>query len=241
MFAGLLVCAVPVFPALTSPPRCACRLQANKLSGRGGLAPATNSRQDEPGASAATTPEAALTEALSAGPTNRRPEQERAESARDALRQALYDVNEQDTSRRSNYRNSEGKNVRKRPWNEGSHFMSAVAPRMWDTDLQSLNDQHGRNAEQRRRTDFVSNLDKLIAHLNTTILAAPKKRGNGGRGLFGGYTGRPDLQTQQGMTTTEKKERKKLMEQLVVQRSDLESMPLPEALKLISSLQVALR
>jgi len=87
---------------------------AKKLGASGGLEPATST--------GATTPHAALTEALSTGPTNRRPAEERAEREHAALKEALQNLTSQSgggsASSRQIRRHTDGElpPPRKRPW-----------------------------------------------------------------------------------------------------------------------------
>jgi hypothetical protein len=86
---------------------------AKKLGASGGLEPAINA--------GATTPHVALTEALSTGPTNRRPAEERAEREHAALKEALQNLTSQSgggsTSSRHIRRHTDSElPPRKRPW-----------------------------------------------------------------------------------------------------------------------------
>ena len=175
---------------------------ANKLAGRSGLraeAPATSVDADAP------TPEAVLTEALSTGPTNRRPVEERAELEHAAIKEVLQDMSRLGDSRAHRDRQL----PRKRPWRGSGDWstggaMAPAAPRTWDAHLQSFNEKHGRDAEERKKADFVARLGKLVSHLNATIVNAPKKqvasvphvcRGSmakGGGGDGGGAVGRAE-------------------------------------------------
>ncbi len=151
---------------------------AQKLAGRGGLRPDTPAAGQQVGVGAPT-PEAALTDALSSRPTNRRPAEERAEREHAAIKEVLQDMGRLGGSSGSGDRRR--KLPRKRPWGGGGSWstgaaIAPVAPRTWDTHLQSFNEQHGRDAEERRKADFVAKLGRLISHLNATIVSAPKKQ-----------------------------------------------------------------
>ena len=184
------------------------------------------------GADTFTTPEAELTAMLTKGPTNRRPSEELAASQHAALKQALQDVREPNGV-------SSGMQ-RKRPWHQGTGAVEAArevyafAPRTWDTHLNQFNEKHARDAEQRSTTGFAMKLDALISHLNTTIVNAPKKRGGGG-----GIYGRAAQPHQEGeMTKSVKRERQRLVEQLLAQRKELLRLSPPAAKQLVASMKV---
>ena len=128
---------------------------AQKLAGRGGLRPDTPAAGQQVGVGAPT-PEAALTDALSSRPTNRRPAEERAEREHAAIKEVLQDMGRLGGSSGSGDRRR--KLPRKRPWGGGGEL------------------EHGRDAEERRKADFVAKLGRLISHLNATIVSAPKKQ-----------------------------------------------------------------
>ncbi len=150
---------------------------AQKLAGRGGLRPDTPAAGQKAGVGAPT-PEAALTDALSSGPTNRRPAEERAERELAGIKEVLQDMGRLGGSVATADRRRQL--PRKRQWGEGGWSTGAaiapVAPRTWDTHLQSFNEQHGRDADERRKAEFVAKLGRLISHLNATIASAPKKQ-----------------------------------------------------------------
>jgi hypothetical protein len=106
---------------------------AKKLGARGGLEPAANFD--------ARTPEAALTEAMSTGDSNRRPDEQRAQQHHDTLKHALLDFTAQPAAS-THHQRSHLLPPRKRPrrgagpGSGGKGGVVAVAPRSWDTALQ---------------------------------------------------------------------------------------------------------
>lgn len=109
--------------------------------------------------------------------------------------------------------------------------MFAVAPRVWDSGLQSLNARFATGEKQRLQEDFVAKLDKLICHLNTTAHATPERRSR-----RKSMCGPPETEVQ-GLTRGARKERKKLVHQLVTQKKELELLQPAEAETLIASLR----
>lgn len=173
-----LACLAAAEASTPSAARNGADFWGQKLAGRGGLRPDTPATSKQVGVGAPT-PEAALTDALSSGPTNRRPAQESAERERAAIKEVLQDMGRLEGSAGSAEHRRQL--LRKRTWGGKGGWstgaeIAPVAPRTWDTHLQSFNEQHGRDAEERRKADFVAKLGRLISHLNATIVSAPKKQ-----------------------------------------------------------------
>jgi hypothetical protein len=197
---------------------------ASRMGGSAGLQPEATA--NGPGGHGAT-PEAALTDALSTGPTNRRPAEERAQRESIALQDALVGVQQ---SREDGH--AHGLQPRKKLRSERpASTMYAVAPRTWDAGLQSLNAQYASDANARQQSAFLAKLDKLISHLNATVHAAPRKKVARG-GMYG-----PPKQQEQGLTKAAKREREKLVQQLVKQKGELQRLPQAEAKELMVSMQ----
>ena len=227
----------PSAPPRLQPPGSGADFWASRLDPRACMLPAgAGERQHDCTSPAAPTPEAELTQLLSSGPTNRRPAQEMAEREHAALRDTLTVV--RDLGRRGS-RPSSGEPSRKRPCREAAGgergVTYAVAPRTWDTHLQRVNTELTLKAEQRKRETFVTSLDKLISHLNATVVAAKKieKRGKGRSGVYSA----PRAPEPGQLTKSVRREREKFIRQLAVHRKHVALVPLPAASELVSSLQ----
>ena len=202
---------------------------ASRMGGSAGLQPeATAAGLD----GHAVTPEAALTDALSTVPTNRRPAEERAERESAALQDALLGVQQSREDGHAHGQQPRKKARSERPVSERPRgTMYPVAPRTWDAGLQSVNAKYASDANERHQSAFLAKLNKLISHLNATVHAAPRRKVAKG-GMHG-----PPRQQEQGLTKAAKREREQLVQQLVRQKSELQRLPQAEAKDLMVSMQ----